>query len=119
MLQISHIIIFFSKLMTYVAVPEHPCQFAIKVGIHSKTSSQIFKGIHVIDGKNDNTYMELNPENLEYNYTYGFYNHNKSIFHHFKFDPTSWLDNNVFVSNLPRCIPSKVTKDKGSLGVIS
>src|SRR5262249_29218801 len=54
-----------------------------------------------------------------YKYIYGFYNYNKSVFHLFKFDSIHWSDGNVFVSNLPRCIPSKVTKDKGSLGAIS
>ncbi|RIA82981.1 hypothetical protein C1645_880768 [Glomus cerebriforme] len=109
------------KLMTYVAVPEPSCHFAIRVGIHSTKDPHILKGIHIVDGKNDNTYTELNPVNSNdsYNYIYGFYNYNKSIFHLFKFDTTYWSDDNVFISNLPRCIPSKATKDKGVLGAIS
>src|SRR6266498_3113088 len=107
--------------MTYVAIPEPSCHFAIRAGIHSTKDTHIIKGIHLVDGQNDNTYMEFDPTNPNgsYNYVYGFYNCNKSIFHLFKFDSTYWSDGNVFASNLPRCIPSKVTKDKGSLGVIS
>lgn len=128
MCKISHIyykniilIIIFSKIMTYVAIPEPSCYFAIRVGVHSTKDPHIIKGIHFVDGQNDNTYMELNPtsSNGPYNYVYGFYNYNKSIFHLFKFDSTYWSDGNIFISNLPRCIPSKVTRDKGSLGVIS
>ncbi|CAG8683213.1 18533_t:CDS:2 [Rhizophagus irregularis] len=108
------------KIMTYVAIPEPSCHFAIRVGVHS-TKEHVIKGIHFVDGQNDNTYMELNPtsSNGPYNYIYGFYNYNKSIFHLFKFDSTYWSDGNIFISNLPRCIPSKVTRDKGSLGAIS
>ncbi|GBC02180.1 hypothetical protein RclHR1_00450015 [Rhizophagus clarus] len=109
------------KFMTYVAIPEPSCHFAIRVGVHFTKDSHIIKGIHFVDGQNDNTYMELNPtsSNGSYNYVYGFYNFNKSIFHLFKFDSTYWSDGNIFISNLPKCIPSKVTNDKGSLGAIS
>ncbi|CAI2187632.1 16541_t:CDS:2 [Funneliformis geosporum] len=108
-----------SKNVTYVAVPESNCHFAIRVGIHSTKDPNLFKGEHVVDGKNDNTHMEIDPKNEPYTYMYGFYNHNKSVFHLFKFDSANWKDDNVFVSNIPRITPSKITKNKGQLGAIS
>ncbi|CAI2177673.1 18593_t:CDS:2 [Funneliformis geosporum] len=109
-----------SKNVTYVLVPESTCHFAIRVGVHSTKDPDLFKGIHIVDGKNDNTHMKIDPMDDEtYTYMYGFYNHNKSVFHLFKFEPANWMDDNVYVSNIPRIAQSKITKNKGRLGAIS
>src|SRR2546421_9083631 len=100
--------------MTYIAVPESPCHYVIRAGIHSAKDPNIIKGLHIVDGKNDGTYMELNPNNPKkpYSYKYGFYNHNRSIFHLFKYDPTKWSDDKMFTSNLPKCYPSKLNRSE-------
>ncbi|CAG8476004.1 15755_t:CDS:2 [Funneliformis mosseae] len=104
---------------TYVAVPRSPCHFCIRVGVHSPLGPMVYKGIHYVDGKNDDTYMELDPLDKDpYTYIYGFYNFDRTIFHKFKFDTSYWSEDDIFVSNIPtRC--TKVSSNKQGFGVVS
>jgi hypothetical protein len=102
--------------ITYIEAPYSSCHFCIRVGVHSTLGSMVYKGVHYVDGQNDDTYMELNPLNDDpYTYIYGFYNYDKTVFHKFKFDTNCWTDDEIFVSNLPK----KCTKPSKDSGVIS
>jgi hypothetical protein len=106
--------------ITYVAVPySKSYHFCIRVGVHTTLGSMVYKGIHYVDGQNDDTYMELNPLNDDpYTYIYGFYNYDNTIFHKFKFDTNRWTDDEIFVSNLPkRCTAPCTKKDYGVISV--
>ncbi|RGB41253.1 hypothetical protein C1646_752315 [Rhizophagus diaphanus] len=104
------------QTITYIEAPYYSCHFCIRVGVHSTLGSMVYKGVHYVDGQNDDTYMELNPLSDDpYTYIYGFYNYDKTVFHKFKFDTNCWTDDEIFVSNLPK----KCTKSSKDSGVIS